>query len=309
MVSSKSEDEASRERIAELLVEILDHCGAWTRREGEDQNSWERIAASLENLSKSLENLEKEESQQSNVRFDEVLVELEESAQGVRVQSQLLANENEELSEAMDLCQELENICRSIKFYQVLPLSLSLKSGIRYQREDISKMLRETVQNLSLLYNDVVPGRSNQSELVSSLRAASTSLSLRCIKPNQAPWKDAKDLVKILLGKQDRAEDALPLESPDLTVATKLEGQVLKELETVPTPSFNGTVSYDTLMENDSIVDLALAFANEEMQIQSSRCFLVVGAEGSGKTFCLDRIEKRVPATVNGTNYFRIDFS
>ena len=306
-MGSKSEDVASRERIAELLVEILHHCGVWARRAREDQNnSWERLAASLKKLSISLEKLKKAESQEG------VLLELEEAAQDVRVQSQqLLASENrQEILEALDLCRELEGICRRKKIYRILALSLSLTNCIRRQREDITKVLTETLQYMSQLYEDVVPNKQIvQSDLVASLRAGSTSLSLRCINPNQAPWKDAKDLVKILLSRDDSADDSLSMKRVDLLgVALTIERQAMIEWEALPiSTTFDGTTSFGTLVEEGSIVDVAVAFAEDRgVNTHSSKCFLVVGPQGSGKTFCLDRIESRVPATGKGKNSFII---
>ncbi len=292
------------DKIIEILVEILERCGVWNNHGRDDPTSWNQVSKSLDQLSSNVEKLAT--MQIKSDRVIEILLAIEQDIQDVRAQSKLILQEQQDISEVLSLCRELERIGGRAENHRMLPLSLSLSSFVRNQRLDVMDTLKQVDQYLSTLYEALAPEKSSKLDLVQRLRVIAKDLDQRCIQPNSPPWSDAKEFVKVLLSRRSRCDPRLTLDKPEQDSRIHTEEHTPSET-TGSSSSYSTPASSNGLVRFETVIEMALAFANQNMAPSiANRCILLVGSEGSGKSFCLDQIQKQTPKTVNGKHlYFR----
>lgn len=279
-----------REVIADILVEILERCGVWMNQDERKLSLWGQLQASLELL---VSNVDKIDA--SNLIAEgmpELLLDMEQGSQEIRGHLNLALEENDDISSALALCRDLIDRCWKVPMNPIGPLALALSTSVRTQRLDVQDALYEVDQLLSRLYEDVILGKSSQRDMTRRLKRLADHLGRRCIDPKVAPWKEAKDMAHSLLSGQSGTSQCLPLMNPLLPSHSQ---------DQVQRGSDGDAMSDGSMSDPNNIIEAALAFANQRtISSNNNRCLLLVGPEGSGKSFCLDQIQQLAPSTVKG---------
>ena len=288
----KDDDNDARDRVCEILVVVLEQSGVWHNHDEESQSAWNLIADSLENLSQNIEKLT-QTSQNAPDLVGEVLLSIEENAKQVRSHSVNLIEEQESVSDSLHRCTELEAICFSGESERWLPLALALSTAIRRQRLETTDCLQKIEQYLKVLYKSEFPSDAGSSDLVRSLRKVTSALSTRCIDSNESPWKDARDVVRGLTS-VNQEKNLVGSDGGGNPIGMRMQVQSVTPASANVSGPIGFAAKADGMIEKNSIVDAALAFAGNQDPVNANTCFLMVGGEGSGKTFCLDQIEKEV---------------
>lgn len=285
------------DRLVEVLVEILDHCGVWRDGDGDYLPSWKRLAAYLEGLAHRLEDFAKHRGEVSEILPEQhLLLTIEEDIQLINACLSEVFQDTDDISGTLELCHGLGSFSRRSPLYQISSLIASLPDAIRNQRMNIFHTLQSVDANLCTIYDCI---HSKQSDalrsLVNSLRSLSIDLRQKCIKANRGVWKDAQDLVKGLLAATEKVnidhEHNISIKNAD---DARDEGRLYFDshsMASIPSGSLQST----------SVFNAADSFAKEGPGSQLERCILLVGLEGSGKTHCLDQIQRLASSSLRGT--------
>lgn len=281
----------SDERLADLLVEILDHCDAWMEDDGGCPPSWRQIATSLKTLACTLEQFDKDQGEASYALPEQhLLLKIEEEIQDIRSYANQVKQEIDDISGTLGLCRTLSTLCRESTDGRISTLSASLPTAVRNQRLDIFDTLQSVDVSLDGIYDCIRSGRSDSVRTVSlALRKASQNLHHKCIKSNQGVWKIAKDILKRLLG----GEEAVSFERGEVFKA----GKRLHTNEPCPSALPVGSVL------SNNVLNAADLFASSSPGSELEKCILLVGPTGSGKTYCLDQIQRLASSTLCGKNF------
>jgi transitional endoplasmic reticulum ATPase len=284
------------DRLVEVLVEILDHCGVWRDDDGDYLPSWKRLAASLEGLAHRLEDFAKHRGEVTEILPEQhLLLTIEEDIQNIKGCLTEVFRDTDDISGALELCHGLGGFSRRNPLYQISSLSASLPDAVRNQRMNIFHALQSADVNLRTIYVCI---HSKQSDalrsLANSLRNLSMDLRQKCIKANKGVWKDAQDLVKGLLAATEKVsfthEHNISIQNTD---DARDAGRLYFDshpMASIPTGSLQST----------NVFNAADSFAKEGPGSELERCILLVGLEGSGKTHCLDQIQRLASSSLRG---------
>jgi hypothetical protein len=262
----------------EILVDILEGSGVFSKHSG-DEDSWDRLSYSLENLAKRLENSSSRifHSDQVDVAEEDLLLEIEEAAQEVR-----LRDEIQEMPLELRLCQKLEATCPRLR-----PLARSLRGAVYQQRWIANDIFRSILQSLENLYT----GKEEHNKAITELRYSSIQIRRRCIKPKSSPWRDAVLLLEDTAGR-DLGESRSSIEDSNDCLDAIIDFDVDDDTH---------RTNYHPVVLNTNIIAVVKAFAFDSKQSKKKFVsMLVVGSEGSGKTYCCNEIEKVVKSQVDG---------
>lgn len=282
MGQKKAESKVEEDAV-DILIEILDKYGAF-RKETDDDDSWDLLSSSLERLGNVLS--KRDRLKEDVDALDTQILEIEDVAQEVRLRGTILSNETKEIPhELLLFCQELESTYPKLRL-----MARSLKGAICQQRLLVNDMLLSVHHSLSSLYGDA----DDQVKAIANFKHTSTWIKRRCIRSNSSPWKDALLMVKEV-SKQVGSEKSI---SPTLVHQENTKDAAIIN----PSKEFNKPTRIDMVMLNHSLMDAVKAFFSNQSSFTKKNFFsmLVAGAEGTGKTYCCNEIERIVGEKVEG---------
>lgn len=277
------EEDDPEVQALDILVEILEGSGVFSKNSG-DEDSWDRLSYSLENLAKRLENSSSRifHSDQVDVAEEDLLLEIEEASQEVRLRVSLLSDEIQEMPVELRLSQKLEATCPRLR-----PLARSLRGAVCQQRWIATDIFRSILQSLENLYTD----KEEHNKAITELRYSSIQIRRRCIKPKSSPWRDAVLLLEDTAG-PDLGESKSSIEDSN---------DCFDAINDFDVDDDTHQTNYHPVVLNSNIIDAVKAFAFDSKQSKKNFVsMLVVGSEGSGKTYCCNEIEKVVKSQVDG---------
>jgi hypothetical protein len=140
-------------------------------------------------------------------------------------------------------------------------------------------------------------GIDKQIDAIVNLRESALCISLRCIRPEKSPWRDAKKILEKSIQSDLERSELTPAkhESSANAGADSKELTALDDAKPCQIKT-NPILMDQTIMETVK----TFAFDSESPSIKKFFSILIVGAEGSGKTFCCNEIEKIVDEKVDG---------
>jgi hypothetical protein len=302
--SPKLDTDPASDRLVDLLASILECSGVWNSR-AKEENPWDSLTSSLEELAKQLEKLESAENNfdEHDVLQHDFLLGVEQAAQDVRERGDILLVEIKENSPELALCQELESICHLKEFSRLRPLSRSLMSAMRHQRCLAGNVLQSIWKALSHLHNNDHTKVPNTKELIADIRHDSLLIRRRCLDPKSSPWKDAIVFLEQLGAQCQSAQSSSAMVKSRPVHA----GHHISRSTPVTVDEAKGKPKTppNSLVSSPSIIEAVRAFAfNDAPSVQKTFSILLVGAEGSGKTHCCNEIEKMVPPGVHGKELY-----
>lgn len=266
-------------RALYFLVDILEESGL-VRNYSDSGDCWDRLSDSLESLSNRLQDRISSASQAGERDIHENrFLETEVAAQQVRFRVSVLADEIGEIPPILQLCQNL-----GAAFPRLRPLSKSLNATVCERQLVANDILLSITQTLEALYIGNKEGMST----ISDLRLNGKRCRRHCGRSNSSPWKDIFLLLKLNTKRELGELGSATSDSND-------DVQMMK----------NCDVSQEICQTKDephvlqaTILDVVEAFVADSQSALLS--LLVVGPEGSGKTFCCNEIEKVAKSRVQG---------
>lgn len=286
---TNSFDEA--ERPVEILVEILDHCGVWAKKDGEDPPSWVTLGTSLTKLADVLQKLERKwsEPDSDDQPADEILLDVEEEVQNVKRYSTQVQLEVDDISDALSLFHEMEEMARGDANFPLscLSIAISMSHAIRKQRTEMLQSLRKIDATIDTMYDFIQDKPSNAvHSFTSLLRQVSNNLHKKCINTKSKIWEDARDFVAKTLSS---AADVLPERANSSPSMDEFLDPGQAHSDILMNTSHSARCHQGAGSTN--ILAAAKSFAMAEPRSQYERSILLVGQEGSGKTHNLNRIQ------------------
>eukprot|EP00980_Cylindrotheca_fusiformis_P006260 scaffold1340_cov122-Cylindrotheca_fusiformis.AAC.3 len=278
-------EEKTEEHVEELVVDILDGSGVFRNNPKDEEDSWNRLSDALDSICNKLQGRVSDavHYDQQTIDADSLILEIEETAQEIRHRVSVLFKEIEELPPSLQLCQNLESSCPQLR-----PLTKSLMDAVCQQRWIANDILFGILQTLEGIHATKV----EQIKAIANFRLASKHLPRCCIRRRDSPWKDAL----LLLGDTSSSRSLMKAESP------KDDSDLYSEA--VVTSDYVDDVWHpqdDLVVPHGGVLDFVENFAAQSQTEMSQNTFmsvLVVGSEGSGKTYCCNEIEKIVGSRV-----------
>jgi len=282
-----------QERIADVLVEILDRCGVWNKDDDDVLPSWKMMASSLERLVICLEQLGDVENERSLFR-PELLLKIEEEIHNVKELSNQVLSDTDDISSTLELCHTLTNLSReNPHIQQISYLRVSLPTAVRTQRDDVFHTVQAVNMNLDSIYDRISSTKSNEvRSLIVSFQNSAMRLHQKCIRVDKGVWRGARKMVKRLL---QSGGDSFPLEEIFLT---GMDDYV--PVDPCASNRYVDSMVSSRRLRSTCFVSAATSFAAGEAGSEHERCILLVGPQGSGKSYSLDQIQKLCSSKVRG---------
>lgn len=279
----------------DVLVEILEGSGASTANDSDQGHYWDSLSLSLDVLAKKLDKIKTSKSLHSSTIDDiprmQIILEIEETAQEIRSLVQQLSDETTKaLPYMIGLCQSLE-----LSLTRLLPLARALKCAICRQSWKLNHVLQLILQSLSNLYIDLDQTKTD-------ILYASESLRRRCIDSKTYPWKDA--IIYLAETSKTQSYDEV-MGEVEVDFDVDMITQNLSKVGLASKPLFDPDLS----IANESLIDCIKAFLFEnEPKKKNFTSILMIGPEGSGKTFQCTVIERNVRSHVEGEERIECQF-
>ncbi len=297
------------DEIIEGLSSVLEHSGILSHGgdSDTDENPWTRLSDNLKDLLVSSGKLQKLVLAGSSGNYDETIHEdnpvfaernelllgMEDSIYDARENTKCISKVLQKSASAqLNACRRLESISRRNPELTVsarlLPLAKSLCSAIRRQKISwlqSNQLMEDCIQNL---YSD------NPTNATDKLQIVYKRVNRRCINPDRSPWKEAMSLLESVAG-------GVPPDDPISSNSSQYICQDAILLDVLPIDSHSmapGLRRFD----NSTCAAIQLKpivnefFGEQSLQNhEGSRILsmLIVGPEGSGKSYLLNEIEKQ----------------
>ena len=291
----KQSSDSLSDQVIDLLANILESTGVWKTQQSND-NPWEYLVSCLQALIQLLKKCKAHE-RTSDEEFDDMMLSLEQATQSVRSSGDMLLETIRNTAPVLASCEELEMICRHQEFARLRPLSCSLVAAVRDQRstaEDTVERIRQTLS--SILVSDTFE-EERIDALVLDLDNHSLSIHRRCIDPKKSPWRDAVIFLAQLGEGIDQSQQQ-PNESPN---SEALNENISSWSPEDINEADEAICARSNLMSSTpNVYDVVRAFASQNGLAKRFLSMLIVGAEGSGKTYHCNEIERMVPDGVQG---------
>jgi len=242
---------------------------------------------------------------------DDWLLQVEQSAAQVREQCRQFQDDNASLREEVySLLRSFEEACRVLVYSKSIPFDpirvlftcRSFKASYRLQAQRDEQIVEEILSFLSALYAniDFTATSREQNDVASEQAIGSASINGwieqldNQIILSSSPWQDTlRELHKLCCSKatlQKQNHEMLDLDYSNVTERGKAR---FREDSSVP--------FMDPVVDSESIMGAVERFLGTPDTGQSPSSFLLlIGAQGSGKTFICDEIEQR--AQIDGSS-------
>lgn len=285
------------DEVVDILATILEECGVWkSSSDGEDE--WDRLSSVLEAFVDAIESSQKvllhEDS--SEQKQDDFLLDVEQAAQSVHSSCESFGAYIQNRSELIDLCQDLDSFCDGHQdSFRIRIVSRALMGAIRQQTFMAIDSVKSILQTLSHLHMPEAEAGSRRqySSISTQVQHFLTLIRRRCIDPKSPPWTETVELLKQI---QPDHQSLDILERFGLSKGRKpdseFKGESLDnlsqptELLKTTSPTVVGAVRDFLTLEGGSFPKPSL--------------FLVVGPEGSGKTYLCNEIQGLVGSNACG---------
>ena len=305
--SQESMDQTADE-IIEELSSLLEHAGILSNDDDSDAglDPWVCLSSNLKELmvsSGKLPNLIPSSNTSDETTTDqdidafakrnELLLGMEDSILEARGNIESLSKTlQKSTSVQLDTCRRLESISRrnsELSFStQLLPMAKSLGGAIRRQKLAWLQSIQLVENSIEQLYT------ASPTNAADNLKLVYRRVNRRCINPDRSPWKEAVRLLECIAGgvlRDDKissdvsyhdCQEAILLELPPIDSHSMAPG-----LRRFP----DSTCA--TLQLQDVVNDFFNGDSEQHYKCSRVLSILLVGTEGSGKSFLLDQIEKQ----------------
>jgi hypothetical protein len=280
------------EKLVDLLEKVLECSGIWSTDQ-DHESAWGSLSSSLGTLAKQLKQtvgLSATDSSTSNYNEERLLdpfLDMEQTMQEVRMQADLLLSQNQSLSTELGVCRELEGLfVASTRLARLRPLVGSLRASFKRRRWLVKEAV-ETIHNtVSKIYSSEA-----SDDIIKELRQLSNLIRRRCLDMKEYPFKDVINMIELLSMDDDYYNMDIPnsfIKSIDKTMPIEpIVG------ETTLDPSEHGLPP--------SIGNVVQAFlGGDDNGSGSHPRILLVGPEGSGKTYYCNKIALLVQGHAKG---------
>jgi hypothetical protein len=289
------------DEVVDILATILEECGVWKSSSG-GEDDWDRLSSALEvflvAIESSQEALLHEDS--SELKQDDFLLNVEQAAQSVHLSCESFGAYIHNRSELVGLCQDLDSFCDGHEdSIRIRIVSRALMGAIRQQTFTAIDAVKSIGQALSYLHMPEAGSIRRYSSLSAEVQHFLTLIRRRCIDPNSPHWAEAVELLKQIQPDHQSldVDERFGLSkgrSSDAEVKEKSLDNSSRPTESLKTksPTVVGAVrDFLTLEGNLSFPKLSL--------------FLVVGPEGSGKTYLCNEIQELAGSNAHGKFVYR----
>ena len=321
---SKNYDQQTTDEIIEELSSLLEYSGILSDRNenaSDDSSStgadpWVRLSNNLKELMLSLGKLHKlvpaanskdvvGEDTVTFERRNELLLSIENTIHEARGNKESVsATLAKGASVQLDTCRRLEFISRSnpgLSFStRLLPMAKALAGAIRGQKMS----WLHSLQLIEVSFEQIYTALGNHTNVTDNLQLVYKRLNRRCMSPGCSPWKEAVESLEYIAASGFVKEDMQSRRTRRAANEDCRDAVIVN----VPPVKSHSMAPRLRRFANSTCASLQLqqivnAFFEEKFEIdgEHSRVLsvLLVGPEGSGKTYLLDEIEKQSRAADN----------
>lgn len=284
------------DEVVDILATILEECGVWKSSSG-GEDDWDHLSSVLEAFVAAIESCQKAllHEDSSEQKQDDFLLDVEQSAQNVRSSCESFGAYIQSRSELIDLCQDLDSFCDGHHdSIRIRIVSRALTGAIRRQTFTAIDAVKSIVQTLSHLHMPEAGSARQYSYLSTQVKHFLTLIRRRCIDPKSPPWTEAVELLKQI---QPDHQSLDVLERFGLSKERTPEAEFKEEsLDNSSRPSEFLKAKYPTVV--GAVRDFLTIEGN--LSFTKPSLFLVVGQEGSGKTYLCNEIQELVGSNAYG---------
>jgi SpoVK/Ycf46/Vps4 family AAA+-type ATPase len=287
------------EDVLDLLSQLLETAGLVVSppHENDDKEDdatthqpWNTLADALEELATLQPKVQKREdnSMHDNKEDLQLLLQLEEAMRNVRDAAGDLSHWlPRELQLQLDRCHQLTQLCGR-KTIPLLALFQSLENALRQQQAAAYESLQSIQSWLTTLYHE--EDDDPQQSSLPTLPQLARRIRQRCIPKSSAspPWSTALSLLQALAEHLSSSSD----ETTTMFDGIRDSPTVAFDLPLPPLPSELYDISIQPRLSFSAAPEDMIEDTPLQRQILSGyyRTFLLVGPEGSGKTFQLNQL-------------------
>ena len=315
---SRNYDQQTTDEIIEELSSLLEYSGILpdsNENVSDDSSStgadpWVRLSNNLKELMISLRKLHKwvptnnskDVVGEDSATFDkrnELLLSIENTIHEAQGNTESVSTTLAKgASVQLDTCRRLESISRSnpgLSFStRLLPMAKALAGAIRRQ-----KMLwLHSLQLIEVCFEQIYTALGNHTKVTDNLQLVYKRLNRRCMNPDRSPWKEAVESLEYIAASGFAKDD---MKSSRTRRAANNECQNAVIVNVPPMKSHSMAPRLQRFANSTcaslQLQQIVFAFFEEksERDGEHSRVLsvLLVGPEGSGKTYLLDEIEKQ----------------
>jgi hypothetical protein len=284
------------DEAVDILATILEECGVWKSSSG-GEDDWDRLSSVLQAFVAAIESSKKASLHEdsSEQEQDDILLDVEQAAQSLHSSCESFGAYIQNRSELIDLCQDLDSFCDGCQdSIRIRIVSRALMGAIRQQTFTAIDAVKSILQTLSHLHMPEASSRQQYSSLSTQVHHFLTLIQRRCIDPKSPPWTEAVELLKQI--------------QPDHQSLDFLERFGLSKGRTPEDESIGKTLEDSSRptellkKESPTVVGAVRDFLTLEGNLRFTKpsLLLVVGPEGSGKTYLCNEIQGLVGSNACG---------